>query len=229
MSLSSSSSLPENSLLTFLRSPLGLSLLGHLLFIFVILALTLKPKTVKTKISFEVYENPKVAPKTLNLQPPKPEKVKPPPPPPETKQVFGVSRKALTSADTTGAAAEVKLGNTVAKEQDNLKLDAKDADSLPIPADDYLVSSMPQLLTEMRIPYPEEAKKAGIEGPVVMELLIDDQGQVRQVQLLKGPGFGLNEAALSAIKNFKFRPARIQDQAVAVKIKYTYRFVLENR
>lgn len=213
----------------FLRSPLGLSLLGHLVFVFVILALSLKPKTVKTKISFEVYENPKVAPKTLNLEPPKAEKIKPPPPPPETKQVFGVSRKAITTNDSSGAAAEVKLGNTVAKEQDNLKLDPKDADSLPIPADDYLLSSMPQLLTEMRIPYPEEAKKAGIEGPVVMELLIDDQGQVRQVNLMKGPGFGLNEAALAAIKNFKFRPARIQDQAVAVKIKYTYRFVLENR
>lgn len=227
--MSSLSSLNENTQVHFLKSPLGLSLLGHLIFVSIIIGLNLKPKTTKTKIQFEVYENPKVTPKTLNLEPPKPEKVKPPPPPPETKQVFGVSRKALTTADTTGAAAEVKLGNTVAKEQDNLKLDPKDADSLPIPADDYLVSSMPQLLSEMRIPYPEEAKKAGIEGPVVMELLIDDQGSVRQVSLIKGPGFGLNEAALAAIKNFKFRPARIQDQAVAVKIKYTYRFVLENR
>lgn len=213
----------------FWRQPLSLSIMGHLLVVLLIAILSFKPKTKITKINIEVFENPKVAPKTLNLEPPKIEKIKPPPPPPETKQVFGVSRKALTTNDSSGSAAEVKLGNTVAKEQDNLKLDPNDADSLPIPADDYLVSSMPQLLTEMRIPYPEEAKKAGIEGPVVMDLLIDDQGSVRQVNLIKGPGFGLNEAALAAIKNFKFRPARIQDQPVAVKIKYTYRFILETR
>ena len=117
----------------------------------------------------------------------------------------------------------------MAKEQDNLKLDPNDLDSLPIPADDFLVSSMPQLMSEIRIQYPDEAKKAGIEGPVVMDLLIDAQGSVRQVSLIKGPGFGLNEAALAAIKDFKFRPAKIKDQAVAVKIRYTYRFVLENR
>lgn len=227
--MSSLAPVSTNHSTTFLKSPLSLSLIGHLIFILIIGLLTLKPKTIKTKVNIEVFENPKVAPKTLNLEPPKQDKVKPPPPPPETKQVFGVSRKAITSNDTAGAAAEVKLGNTVAKEQDNLKLDPNDADSLPIPADDYLVSSMPQLLSEVRIPYPEEAKKAGIEGPVVMELLIDDQGQVRQVTLVKGPGFGLNEAALSAIKSFKFRPAKMQDQAVAVKIKYTYRFILENR
>lgn len=213
----------------FWRQPLSLSIMGHLLVVLLIAILSFKPKTKITKINIDVFENPKVAPKTLNLEPPKIEKIKPPPPPPETKQVFGVSRKALTTNDSSGSAAEVKLGNTVAKEQDNLKLDPNDADSLPIPADDYLVSSMPQLLTEMRIPYPEEAKKAGIEGPVVMDLLIDDQGSVRQVNLIKGPGFGLNEAALAAIKNFKFRPARIQDQPVAVKIKYTYRFILETR
>lgn len=228
--MSSQTSSHSDSLETpFWKQPLSLSLIGHLLVVVLVAALYFKPKTKITKINIEVFENPKVAPKTLNLEPPKIEKVKPPPPPPETKQVFGVSRKALTTNDTSGTTAEVKLGNTVAKEQDNLKLDPNDADSLPIPADDYLVSSMPQLLTEMRIPYPEEAKKAGIEGPVVMDLLIDDQGNVRQVTLIKGPGFGLNEAALAAIKNFKFRPARMQDQAVAVKIKYTYRFILETR
>jgi protein TonB len=100
---------------------------------------------------------------------------------------------------------------------------------LPSPADEFLVTSMPVLVSEVRIPYPEEAKKAGIEGPVVMDLLIDEQGKVRQVSLIKGPGFGLNDAALAAIKSFLFRPARIKDQSVAVKIRYTYRFVLENR
>ena len=213
----------------FFKLPLSQSLLAHLFLVALVLLLSLRPRSQKFKVDFEVYEAPTVVEKTLNLEPPKADKVKPPPPAPETKQVFGVSRKAITTTDTSVNTAEVKTGNTVAKEQDNLKLDPTDQDSLPIPADEYLVSSMPVLISEVRIPYPEEAKKAGIEGPVVLELLIDNQGSVRSVTLIKGPGFGLNEAALAALKNFKFRPAMMKEQSVAVKIKYTYRFVLENR
>jgi protein TonB len=117
----------------------------------------------------------------------------------------------------------------VAKEMDNLKLDANDADSIPIPTDDYLVTSMPVLTSEIRISYPPQAKQASIEGPVVMDLIIDDQGKVRQVSLVRGPGYGLDEAAIEAIQKFQFRPAQIADKSVAVKIRYTYRFILENR
>lgn len=211
------------------RHPLALSALIHLLVVSVIGLLFFKPKNEKKIVRFDVYEMPKVVPKTLNLEPPKPELMKPVPPPPETKKVFGITRKTLTSTATEPTGAEVKTGNTVAKEVDDLKLDPNDADSLPIPADEFLVTSMPVLISEVRIAYPEEAKKAGIEGPVVMDLLIDEQGKVRQVSLIKGPGFGLNDAGLAAIKNFQFRPAKIKDQSVAVKIRYTYRFVLENR
>lgn len=211
------------------RHPLFQSTLIHLTVILAIGLLFLKPKNEKKIVRFDVYEMPKVVPKTLNLEPPKVENIKPAPPPPETKKVFGITRKTITTTTNEPSAAEVKTGNTVAKEMDDLKLDPNDADSLPIPSDDYLVTSMPILISEVRIPYPETAKKAGIEGPVLMDLLIDDQGKVRQVNLIKGPGFGLNEAALEAIKNFQFRPAKIKDQSVAVKIRYTYRFVLENR
>jgi protein TonB len=88
---------------------------------------------------------------------------------------------------------------------------------------------MPKLKSEVRIPYPEEAKKASVEGPVVMDLLIDADGKVRKVDLIKGPGYGLNEAAVAALKGFEFIPARMSDHSVAVKIRYTYRFILENR
>lgn len=211
------------------RHPLVQSIFIHLTVLILVGVLVFKPKTEKKIVRFDVYEMPKVVPKTLNLEPPKMDQIKPVPPPPETKKVFGITRKTLTSTDAQPAGAEVKTGNTVAKEVDDLKLDPNDADSLPIPADEFLVTSMPILLSEVRIAYPDTAKKAGIEGPVVMDLLIDEQGKVRQVNFVKGPGFGLNEAAQEAIKNFQFRPAKIKDQSVAVKIRYTYRFILENR
>jgi protein TonB len=86
---------------------------------------------------------------------------------------------------------------------------------------------MPELKSEFRIPYPPEAKQKGIQGAVVMDILIDAQGTVRDAKLIEGPGSGLNEAALEAVKKFKFSPAFMQDKPVAVKIRYAYRFILE--
>lgn len=181
---------------------------------------------VNKKVDFEVIQSPKLAPAQLTLQQP-PQAAPPKPQAPPQEQVFGVSRKAITATDSSEGIA-VKAGNTVAKEQDDLKLKDDDQDSLPIPADEFLVSSMPVLLNSVKIPYPTEARKAQVEGPVIMDVLIDQEGKVRKVDLVSGPGFGLNEAAIEAMKTFQFRPAMVGDQKVAVKIRYTYRFKLES-
>ncbi len=145
------------------------------------------------------------------------------PPKEKPRAVYGVSRKAITSND----GEVLKAGNTVAKAPDTEVLKPGDADSLPTPTDEYLVTRMPELASEARIPYPPEAQKKGVEGPVVMDILIDCQGVVREASLVSGPGSGLNEAALAAVRNFKFKPALLQDKPVAVRIRYAYRFVLQ--
>lgn len=145
--------------------------------------------------------------------------------PPPAKAVFGQSRRAQV-VDAPDA-LEFKVGNTVAKTPDAETLKADDPDALPIPVEEYLVSRMPRLAQEVRIPYPEEARRRGVQGAVVFDLLIDSSGVVREVKLLDGPGFGLNEAALGAIRSFKFLPAEVEGKAVAVRIRYAYRFVLE--
>ena len=212
-----------------IHHPLSISIFVHSFFLLIVIIIAVRPQfQFRKKVDIEVIDYPIAASKpNLQLQPPKDE-TKPPPPPPQ-RSVFGVSRKAITASESATDAAEIKQGNTVAKEQDNLQLNKDDADSLPIPADDFLVTQMPKLKSEVRVPYPAEAKKAGVEGPVVMDLLIDDQGKVRKVDLIKGPGFGLNEAAVAAIAQFQFLPAHVGEKSVAVKIRYTYRFILENR
>ncbi len=158
----------------------------------------------------------------INLTQPKIESLPAQAPP---KKVFGITRDTMTSSDSS--AVNVKLGTTLAKEVDNEIIDEKDAVGLPVPTAEYLVSEMPKLKSEVRIPYPDEAKKKNIEGVVLMDLLIDENGQVRQATLVEGPGYGLNEAALSAIKKFEFIPAKVDGKSVAVKIRYGYRFVLQ--
>jgi periplasmic protein TonB len=143
---------------------------------------------------------------------------------PTKRAVFGVSRKSNLSEN---AGLETKSGNTIAKENDDLKLRNDDADALPIPTEEHLVTAMPKLKKEIRIPYPDDARKRGVSGPVVMDLLIDAQGHVRNAGFVSGPDPVLNDAALRAIRDFEFEPAKMDRETVAVRIRYVYRFVLE--
>jgi periplasmic protein TonB len=77
------------------------------------------------------------------------------------------------------------------------------------------------------VPYPPDAKRLGIQGGVVFDLLIDADGNVRQATLVQGPGHGLDEAARDAVGKLRFKPATIEERPVAVRIRYVYRFVLE--
>ena len=139
------------------------------------------------------------------------------------RKVYGLSRKSIES--TQGV--EVKKGNTLAKNPDNEKLKIDDVDSLPIPAQEFLITAMPKILEEIRPDYPIDAKKEGVQGSVILEILIDAKGTVRSAKVVKSLDPRLDQAAINAIQKFKFRPAMMEDSAVAVKIKYAINFVLE--
>jgi protein TonB len=89
------------------------------------------------------------------------------------------------------------------------------------------VSKMPQLVSDHKVPYPEEARKMGMEGKVVMQLDIDETGKVVKARVVRGAGHGLDEAALKAAHLFRFKPAYVGDDPVPVRILYTYSFILE--
>lgn len=193
-----------------------------------------KPTLRKENIPFEVYEAPKVITQTtvkaLDLKP-KQDRILPKKEEISARSVFGISKNSLTDESPSNAGdasgVVVKQGNTLATAPDDKTLTDKDAASLPVPTDDYLVTKMASLIEAFQIPYPEDARKKSLEGPVVMDLLIDDLGVVKEAKLIQGPDASLNEAALKAVYRFKFKPAYVQTKAVAVRVRYTYRFVLE--
>jgi TonB family protein len=216
-----------------LRKPIVVSSLIHLVIVGAIFGLLLfrYHSPVIKKIEFTVVRpaEPKVLSKPIEeiqIAPPLAKKIETKP-----RAVFGLNKNTLTTSrsDSPDTSVVVKEGNTIAKAQDTEKLNPEDETALPNPTDEFLVSSMPILVSEVRIPYPKQAREANVEGPVVMELLIDADGKVRKVELISGPGYGLNEAAVLALQTFKFKPAKVDNQSVAVKIRYTYRFVLETR
>lgn len=169
------------------------------------------------ELDIEIYESPVPAQQPVQLAVPKKQEK------PKGHEVFGISPKSVASDQ----GETVKAGNTVAKAPDQEQLRPGDPDALPIPSEDYLVTNMPALLSEVRVPYPRESKKKGIQGAVVMDLLIDASGKVREATLVEGPNQELSAAALAAAKGFRFTAALIQDKPVAVRIRYLYRFVLE--
>lgn len=166
----------------------------------------------------QVQEKPKVVLKSENLAAPE---SKP------AREVFGANRKSHTDESVTDSeAVETKKGNTLAKSSDREVLHDSDVDTLPTPTEEYLVSEMPSVLSEVRPTYPKSARDQRLEGAVVMDILIDEAGDVRQTTLVEGPEV-FRPGALEAIKKFKFRPAKVDGKAVAVKIRYTLRFQLE--
>jgi len=86
----------------------------------------------------------------------------------------------------------------------------------------------PIAMTPIRPKYPEIAQEAGIEGVVVVQAFIDEKGRVKETLILKGvPNTGLDEAAMQAIRNTRFRPAKQRERAVGVWISIPVNFRLK--
>jgi protein TonB len=141
------------------------------------------------------------------------------------REVFGVKRKTMTSEKGT---VEAKIGNTLTKKEDDKKLKDDESDSLPSPAEEFLITSMPRAINEIRPVYPEWAKQQKISGSVIFEILIDKNGTVRQATLLRGLNPKLDQLAKEAILKFKFKPAFIEKEPAAVRIKYAIKYLLES-
>ena len=75
--------------------------------------------------------------------------------------------------------------------------------------------------------YTEFAKKCGLEGTVVVQAEVFEDGSVGAVEVIKslqsGPG-GLDEVAIEAVKKWKFIPAKNQGKPVAVWVTFPITF-----
>jgi len=76
--------------------------------------------------------------------------------------------------------------------------------------------------------YPELARRAHMEGVVVLEAIIGADGSVRDVRVVRGVSPLLDPAALEAVKRWRYRPASIDGRHVAVYLKVVLTFSLRN-
>ena len=80
-----------------------------------------------------------------------------------------------------------------------------------------------------RLVYPEIARQAGIQGTVVLQIFVNERGFITEVLVQKGlPQTGLDEAAVKAIKQVRFTPARQRDRPLGVWISIPIQFRLSS-
>jgi protein TonB len=94
-----------------------------------------------------------------------------------------------------------------------------------------VVEQQPELIggiaaVQSKIVYPEIALKAGIEGRVIVQFVIDKSGSVIDPVVIRGIGGGCDEEALRAVKQAKFRPGLQRGRPVSVRytLPITFKF-----
>lgn len=98
-------------------------------------------------------------------------------------------------------------------------------DGLPL----HLTAEMsrPQPLHPILPRYTEAARRAGTQGTVIVEAIIDEQGRATNVRVLRGLPMGLDRAAMEAIQQTTFKPAMMGNRAVKVYFTLTVNFMIQ--
>ncbi len=188
-------------------------------------------------------------PRHVAVRTPKPPPAEPPPPaappppnqepPPEAKPAapptFGVTIDSTVTGDSpvavpvgntlmTGDRTPAPAGKPVQPYAPRAVGNGTDPDGFA-PAAESEIAQMPRVTHEEKAEYPSEARRLGVGGTVSLKLGIDRRGQVRTVRPLRKVGYGLDEAAVQAIRKFRFDPCRLKSgDPVDCVITYDYRF-----
>ena len=106
---------------------------------------------------------------------------------------------------------------------------------LYIPNDVYFVAvdQMPvpiggSAALNARVFYPPVAKANGIQGTVYILAFIDERGYVKKVSLIKGIGYGCDQAAERAVKDTRFEPGAMHGIPVKVQMTIPIEFSSNN-
>ena len=89
------------------------------------------------------------------------------------------------------------------------------------------VSSRARLLEGTPPEYPPAARAAAVEADLPLEIVVDASGAVVDARLLRHAGYGLDEAALRAVRGYRFIPAQRAGRGVSVRMRWVVDFRLD--
>jgi TonB family protein len=122
---------------------------------------------------------------------------------------------ALFAEEATDTISSISQG------QKTIDGQVQEPDSLPP------IEKMPVLKEFIKAQYPIHLSKQGIQGTVILDLLVNEQGTIDSITIVKGIHKDLDAEAVKAVKKFQYTPAIAGGTAVPVIIQYEYRFTLD--
>ena len=86
----------------------------------------------------------------------------------------------------------------------------------------------PRILKKVDPKYPEAARRVEQEGLVTIEFTVDVDGKAVDIKVVKPIGSGFDEAAIEAVKKWRFTPAKRGGEHVPMRVQVPIRFTLED-
>jgi protein TonB len=86
--------------------------------------------------------------------------------------------------------------------------------------------SAPVAISAPNPQYSEEARKAKIQGTCVLSLIVGRNGIPRNIRVVSGLGYGLDEKAIEAVKTWRFKPSQKNGKPVPVQTNIDVEFHL---
>ena len=159
-----------------------------------------------------------------------------PPPPPPPKQVVKIKEVSNDADVDNDIDIDVEADENTAVEQ-YVPVQQEEEESSDDQQIFMVVESMPKFpggevalhkyLAE-NIRYPEMAKESGIQGRVFVTFVIEKDGSVTDVKVLRGIGGGCDEEAVRVVKNMpKWTPGKQRGKPVRVQFNLPVKFTLQ--
>jgi protein TonB len=148
-----------------------------------------------------------------------------PPPPPRPQVPVEVPNDEIIEDQDINIDAEINMDEPLPEPEEPAEEEEEDFF--------VAVENMPELkggLGELQkqINYPDMARKAGIEGRVIIQFIVNEQGQVENPRVIRGIGGGCDKEALRVVKQAQFEPGRQRGNPVRVQYSLPITFKLQN-
>jgi TonB family protein len=78
--------------------------------------------------------------------------------------------------------------------------------------------SAPQVIHSVEPEFTDDARRADYQGTAAIQLIVDPQGNPQNVRVVRHLGMGLDQRAVDAVRQYRFRPAMYQGHPVAVQM-----------
>lgn len=154
-------------------------------------------------------------PLTTELPKPPAELVPIPDPDPSSPEILAPAKPPVTEVPNLGGAVLGAVTIPAAPPPEHRVVEA------------YADVAPPKVTHRVQPVYTKVAIAVGFQGKAIVELLIDEQGQVARATLLQDPGLGLGESALTAVRQWRFEPSTLNGQPVSVIYRVTVWFRLQ--